>query len=67
VAIDRRFYRLRYDAEQATGAFSRQLGQEVDLEIIQADLVRAVVQTVQPERVGVWRRDSARATLGGPA
>jgi hypothetical protein len=55
-AIDRRFYRVHYDAARMTTSFSARVGQEVDLEVIEADFAGAVVDAVQPARVGVWRR-----------
>jgi hypothetical protein len=54
--IDRRFYRGRYDIERATADLAARLGREVDLEVIEADLIKTVVDAVHPERVAVWQR-----------
>ncbi|HEU0236712.1 MAG TPA: hypothetical protein VFR14_09765 [Candidatus Limnocylindrales bacterium] len=54
--IDRRFYRARYDGARMTAQLATRIGREVDLEVIEADLVDAVVETVQPERVALWQR-----------
>jgi hypothetical protein len=62
VVIDRRFYRLRYDATQATSTLSARLGHEVDLDVIEADLVGAVSETMQPEHVAVWLRPTLRTS-----
>lgn len=54
--IDRRFYRAAYDGARMTAQLATRLGREVDPEVIEADLVDAVVETVQPERVALWQR-----------
>ena len=55
-AIDRRFYRRKYDVTLALQEFSAAAGREVELNHLTADLVGVVHKTVQPEQVSVWIR-----------
>src|SRR6266700_3400749 len=47
-AIDRRFYRRKYDAARTLAAFSETLQSEVDLSQMRKDLVAVVQQTMKP-------------------
>ncbi len=52
--IDRRFYRQKYNAEQALADFAASARNETDLEALTGKLVEVVSQTMQPEKVSVW-------------
>jgi hypothetical protein len=55
-AVDRRFYRGKYDAERTLDAFTARLRDEVDLGALQGELLGAVNETVQPSYASVWLR-----------
>jgi hypothetical protein len=53
-AIDRRFYRRKYDAEKTLTAFGATLRQEVSLSELQLRLVGVVEETIRPTHVSLW-------------
>jgi hypothetical protein len=56
---ERRFDRRRkYDAAKVLTAFQRSVRDETDLERLTAELLRVVDETMQPESVGLWLRDT---------
>jgi hypothetical protein len=55
-AIDRRFFRSKYDAARALGGFAASARDETDLDNLSAQLVRVVDDTMQPAQVSLWLR-----------
>lgn len=56
VAVDRRFYRRRYDASAAAAMFAGQLRSQIDLDALDTELIAAINRTVQPSHVTLWLR-----------
>jgi hypothetical protein len=52
--IDRRFYRRKYDAGRVLATFARTARDEVDLARVEAELLAAVRETMQPEHISLW-------------
>jgi hypothetical protein len=55
-AVDRRFYRSRYNAERTVERFAGRLRDELDLAALSAELIGVVGETVRPARAGLWLR-----------
>jgi len=53
-AVDRRFNRTRYDADQTVAAFATRLKDAVDLDGVRDDLAGVVNQALEPAHVSVW-------------
>ncbi len=55
-AVDRRFYRAKYDAERTLDTFAGRLRDDVELDSVRAELLTAVAETLQPSHASVWLR-----------
>ena len=55
-AVDQRFNRARYDADQMAAAFAARLKDAVDLDAVQADLASVVQRALEPAHVSVWMK-----------
>jgi hypothetical protein len=59
-AVDRRFNRARYDADQTVALFAARLQDAVDLDSARADLLATVGASLQPAHVSVWLGEDSR-------
>ena len=53
-AVDRRFNRARYDADQTVAVFAARLKNAVDLDAVRDDLAGVVHQALEPAHVSLW-------------
>jgi hypothetical protein len=58
--IDRRFYRQKYDAEQAMAHFAAVARDEVAMENLSAAVIKVAEETMQPEGVSLWISNTKR-------
>jgi hypothetical protein len=56
-AVDRRFNRARYDAEQTVAALAARLKDAVDLDSVRDDLATVVQKALEPVHVSVWMNE----------
>jgi hypothetical protein len=61
--VDRRFNRRRYDAANTIAAFSGRLREQIDLDILSAELLAVVNQTLEPTSASLWLRPSGGVAL----
>ena len=52
--VDRRFNRVRYDAEQTVVAFAARLKEAADLDSRRDDLAGVVHRALEPAHVSLW-------------
>ncbi len=55
-AVDRRFYRGRYDAADALANLSVRLRESVELEAVRDEVLGMVAATIQPSHTSLWLR-----------
>ena len=55
-AIDRRFFRRKYDAEKVLQQFAATARDETDLDALTAELLRVIQETMQPDSLSIWLR-----------
>ena len=53
-AVDRRFNRVRYDAEETAAAFAARLKEAVDLDSVRDDLAQVIFRTLEPVHLSLW-------------
>lgn len=63
-AIDRRFFRRKYDAAKTLAAFAETARDEVDLDALTITLLDVVRETVQPEQAWLWLKPSEAKRTG---
>ena len=66
-AVDRRFNRARYDADQTVTAFAARLKDSVDLDAVQGDLASAVQRALEPAHVSLWMNNGRQAPGSAPS
>ena len=56
-AVDRRFYRSRYDAARTIDAFTTRMRDQVDLDAVRSEVLGVVGATLSPAHASVWFRN----------
>jgi hypothetical protein len=59
-AVDRRFNRVRYDADQTVAAFAARLQEGAALDAVRSDLLAVVTTAVEPAHLSVWTARAPR-------
>jgi hypothetical protein len=60
--VDRRFNRVRYDADQTVAAFAARLQEGAALDAVRSDLLTVVNAAVEPTHLSVWTAPATRRT-----
>jgi hypothetical protein len=66
-AIDKRFYRRKYDAQQTLAAFGVMMRDEVELERLSEALLAVVDGTLQPTEASLWLRNTEEKFTSTPS
>lgn len=59
--LDRRFYRSKYDAEQALAKFAGAARSMTNMDALAAELVATAQAAMQPERISIWLRAAVKS------
>ena len=60
--VDRRFNRVRYDADQTIAAFAARLQEGAPLDAVRSDLLAVVTTAVEPAHLSVWTAPASKRT-----
>jgi hypothetical protein len=61
-AVDRRFYRHKYNAVQTLNRFAAAARDEVDMDKLTAALLGAIKDTMYPEQMSIWLKTESEST-----
>jgi hypothetical protein len=65
-AVDRRFNRARYDAQEMVAAFAVRLKDTVNPDAVQADLASVIQRALEPAHVSMWLNNGKQASRAMP-
>jgi hypothetical protein len=58
-AVDRRFYRRKYDAARTLETFNDRLREQIDLDALHTEVLTVVTDTLQPSHATLWLRPTS--------
>jgi len=61
--IDKRFYRRKYNMTKVLAAFAVTMRDETDMERLTGEMLRVVDETMQPEFIGLWLRETPARSM----